>query len=359
MKIATILGTRPEIIKLSPLIPLFDENFEHILIHTNQHYSPEMDYIFFKDLNLRKPDYFLNVGSGSQAYQVGNMMVKIEEILQKEKPEIVIVQGDTNSTLAGALVAAKLNIKLAHVESGCRSFNKKMPEEINRIIADHCSEILFAADEAGYTNLLREGIEKEKIFLTGSTATDALLRNLEYSKKSDIIEKTALPDNFVTVTLHRAENTNNTAVLKEIISALNEIAEKTTVVFPVHPRTKKFIEDNKIVLGKNIIRTEPLGYLDFIKLMSSSLFVMSDSGGIQEEAAILNIPCLILREETEWQRLVDAGKNIIAGTQKEDITRIAGDLLENKDKLESIKNIKIELLEGVSQKILEVLKNAR
>ena len=356
MKIATILGTRPEIIKLSPLIPLLDEEFNHILIHTGQHYSYNMDKIFFDELNLRDCDYTLNIGSGTHATQTGKMMIEIEKVLLKEKPDLVVVQGDTNSTLAGAITASKLNIDIAHVEAGCRSFDKRMPEEINRILVDHCSNILFAPDDNAITNLTAEGIQKNSFYLVGNTSIDACLRVVDLFDLNQLKELNLKKQNYAVLTVHRQENTEYYK-LKEIIKAMNLISEQIRIVFPVHLRTKKIIEENDIQINNNILLIDPTGYKDFIGLVANSKFVMTDSGGIQEECGVLDVPCLILRENTEWEYLVDLGKNLLIGTYYKNITSIVYNLLKNNCKLEEMRNIKAPIKREVSEKIVSILKS--
>lgn len=353
MKIITILGTRPEIIKLSPLLPLLDNEFDHKIIHTGQHYSYNMDRLFFEDLNLRACDYTLNVGSGSHAQQTGKMMVGIEKILIDEKPELVIVQGDTNSTLSGALTAAKLNIKVVHVEAGCRSFDKQMPEEVNRVITDHCSDLLFAPDEIAYENLKNEGISQESIYLVGNTSTDACLRatkiyNLDGQEEYE-------KQNYALVTIHRQENTN-LKKLENLLNSLKKISNRIKIIFPVHLRTRKIIEENKLKTNKNIILADPLGYKEFIGLLANSKFVMTDSGGIQEEAGILNVPCLILRKNTEWMYLVDIGKNVLLGTDENEIISFVNRILDNEEILENMRGIEIPIVFGSAQKIVSIIK---
>lgn len=356
MKIATVLGTRPEIIKLSPLIPLLDKEFDQILIHTGQHYSYNMDKIFFEELDLRNCDYTLNIGSGTHAAQTGKMMIEIEKVLLKEKPDLVIVQGDTNSTLAGAITSSKLNIKLAHVEAGCRSFDKQMPEEINRIVADHCSDILFAPDENAINNLRTEGIQKENYYLVGNTSIDACLRVSNLYDLSKINELKLEKFDYTVLTIHRQENTNHDK-LKNIIKALNQISKNIKIVFPVHLRTKKIIESHDIEISKDILLIDPVGYKDFIGLIANSKFVMTDSGGIQEEAGVLNIPCLILRENTEWKYLVDMGKNVLIGTEYESIVNSVNNLLNNEEKLDNMKFISTPVEKGASEKIINILRS--
>ncbi|SCG86012.1 non-hydrolyzing UDP-N-acetylglucosamine 2-epimerase [Methanobacterium congolense] len=355
MKIATILGTRPEIIKFSPLIPLLDQEFTQVLIHTGQHYSYSMDKIFFEDLNLRSCDYTLNVGSGSHAQQTGEMMIKLEEVLLREKPDLVLVQGDTNSTLAGALTASKLQIKVAHVEAGCRSFDKNMPEEVNRVVVDHLSDFLFAPDENAYENLINEGIPKEKIYLVGNTSVDACLRAKELFNKEKLKDFSLIKESYAVLTIHRQENTSSEK-LKEIISSINTISNTVNVLFPVHLRTKAVIESNKINLTENVILTDPMGYKDFMGLLSNSKFVLTDSGGIQEEAVVLNVPCLILRDTTEWMHYVDMGKNLLLGTEQSGIVDSVTELLSDEEKISAMKRVKVNLNEGAPLKIVNTLK---
>lgn len=354
MKIVTIFGTRPEIIKLSALIPLLDDEFDQILIHTGQHYSYTMDQIFFDDLQIRNCDYTLNVGSGTHAQQTGKMMMLLEDILIEEKPDAVVVQGDTNSTLSGALTASKLNIPIVHIEAGCRSFDKKMPEEINRIVVDHISRYLFAPDQKAYNNLIREGISKENIFTVGNTSVDACFRAMEIFKS--MVSKKFIDEDYVVLTLHRQENTSFIG-LNEILKAINKISENIKVIFPVHLRTKQVIKKNKIEVNNNVIMTDPLGYKDFMGLIASSKFVLTDSGGVQEESVILNVPCLILRDTTEWMIYVDAGKNKLIGTNPQNIVDSVNDLLLNANTIEEMKKIKIQINENSSDKIVSILEN--
>lgn len=358
MKIITVLGTRPEITKLAPLIPLLDQEFDHKIIHTGQHYDYNMDAIFFADLNLRKPDFALNIGSGSHAMQTAAMMVKIEEILINEKPDVMIVFADPNTPLAGTLVAAKLQIPLIHLEAGCRSFNKNIPEELNRIVCDHLSNVLLAPDSAAKQNLIREGLPEDKIHIVGSTAIESSLRNVAYAReKSKIVQLLHVQkENYILVTIHRAENTDDPEILTGIIESINEIAEKIDLVFPMHPRTKKNIIQHKLVLHTKIKVIEPQGYLDFLSLLDNCLLTISDSGGVQEEAAALNKPCLILRNETEWIELVNSGKNLLLGNRKEKIISLVTDILENRHKITEMKEVSLHLNTTVSHKIVEVIK---
>ncbi len=357
VKIATVLGTRPEITKLSPVLPLFDAEFEHVLIHTGQHYDYNMDRAFFEELRLRDPDYKLNVGSGTHAVQTGNMMIKIEEVLTKEKPAAVIVFADPNTPLAGALAAVKLGIPVIHMEAGCRSFNRKMPEEINRILVDHCSDLLLAPDKIAHDNLIAEGIPENKIRTVGSTVFDVCARNKVFANESKILEKLNIaPQKYIVVTIHRAENTDNLEVLRGLISAFNAISKKMKIVFSIHPRTKKRLQTTDIKIDSSVIVVDALAYFDFLKLLYNSRFVLTDSGGIQEEAAAFNLPAVVTRNETEWTYLTDAGKNVLASTNPEKIIQTTTELIQNDSKLSEMKNISVKLAFGASQNVVDAIK---
>ncbi len=321
MKIAIVIGTRPEIIKMAPVIDeIKKRNLEFSLIHTGQHYDHEMSQQFFQDLELPKPDHYIGVGSKSHAKMTATTMEGLEDILKEEKPDIVMVQGDTNAVLAGALVASKMHIAVGHVEAGLRSFDKTMPEEINRIVADTCTHLYYTPTEKAALNLLFEGADPENIIITGNTIVDACLRNLEIAKRKSNIRFPS--DKIVTLTMHRAENVDNKARLKSITQALLELDE-FIIVFPVHPRTrknlKKFHLYKLLSEAEHIKLMKPLGYLDFLLLLSRSYAVLTDSGGLQEETITLNIPCLTLRYNTERPETVEAGGNILVGADKERI----------------------------------------
>lgn len=356
MKIATILGTRPEIIKLSSLIPLLEKEFNHFIIHTGQHYDYNMDKVFFDDLHLKEPNYRLNVGSHSQGKQTGLLLERIEKVLLQEEPELVIIEGDTNTALAGVLAAVKIHIPVMHVESGCRSFNKLIPEEINRVIIDHIANYLIAPDDQSYQNLLREGISKDKIFLSGSTAFDAVARNTRLINAAEILKKQGLEaGQFALITLHRAENTDDLGRLQNVLDALNFLADKIKFVFPVHPRTLKMIKNNNLKLNPAITIVEPQAYLHFLALLSSCKFCITDSGGIQEEALVFNVPCLIPREETEWTRLIEAGKNFLIGTQSEKIVYNIKKFLDDEKELQRVKEIQYTYRIDASERIIKVI----
>lgn len=355
VKVITILGTRPEIIKLSPLIPLLDQNFQQIIIHTGQHYSYNMDKIFFEEMRLRAPDYMLNVGSGMHAQQTGKMMIEIEKIVLAEKPDLILVQGDTNTTLAGALVAAKMHVPLAHVESGSRSHNLRMPEEINRIITDKLSQFLFTNDDGCVQNLLHDGIDPRTIHVVGNTALDAVRINEQYAKEGILSQLHISREGYVLVTIHRAENTEDAATLNEIVTALNYISSRIQLVFPLHPRTKKALDQYGASLSPAIKVIEPTGYLEFIALMKNALFIMTDSGGILRESAVLNVPGLILRNEVEATEVLRAGKIRLTSTKSGNIIKHANALLDDPSEIKRIKSLPHDSAYDISQKIVSVL----
>ncbi len=317
MKIASIVGVRPQFVKASVVSKQLRKDHEEVLIHTGQHYDYKMNDVFFTELNIPEPEYFLGIGSGSHGYQTGEMLKKIEEVLIKEEPEIVLTYGDTNSTLAGALAAAKLHIRNAHVESGLRSFDRSMPEEINRVLTDHCSDLLFCPTENAVENLKMEGI-KDNVYLTGDVMADSLLHNKEIAEtRSTILSDLNLKSKeYAVATIHRASNTDIKENLQNIVDAFSQLDE--TIVFPVHPRTRKLLKEYGLYerLNSAVKLVEPLGFLDFIKLMDHSKLILTDSGGIQKEAYILKIPCITLRENSEWGETIQDGWNVLVGTDK-------------------------------------------
>ena len=328
MKIAIILGTRPEIIKMSPVIRYCrDKKLDFFVIHTNQHYSYEMDKIFFEELNLPDPEYNLEVGSGLHGEQTGKMLAGIETILIDEKPDVVLVEGDTNTVLAGALAASKLHIKVGHVEAGLRSFDMSMPEEINRIMVDHISDYLFAPTETSSKYLLQEGIQEQKIHVVGNTIVDATMQNLSIARdRSNIMDELNVSSgNFFLLTMHRAENVDDSTRLEKILNGLKLVSDKYKIplIFPMHPRTmnriKEFGFENKINSIDSLNIVEPIGYMDFLVLESEAKLVLTDSGGVQEETCILMTPCVTLRDNTERPETVDAGSNVIVGCEAEKI----------------------------------------
>lgn len=313
--ILTILGTRPEIIKLSPVIPLLDQRFDHVLVHSGQHYSYEVDAIFFEELGLPSPDHTIGIGSASHGEQTARILMRLETVLLERRPDAVLVQGDTNTTMAGALCAAKLGIPVVHLEAGGRSFNRAMPEEQNRIIVDHISDLLLAADTIAAENLRREGLPEERIRVIGSTAIDAAQLHKARAQTAPILAQLELePNTYLALTLHRAENTTPD-VLPGIVQALNELAEEHTIVFPVHPRTGVALSRQGLTLSPRLLLSKPLGYLDTLRLVGAARALLTDSGGLQEEAAVLGTPLLIVRNETEWRYLVEAGVAVLIGNE--------------------------------------------
>jgi UDP-N-acetylglucosamine 2-epimerase len=320
MKIVSIVGARPQFIKYAPLARELKKAHRDVLVHTGQHYDYNMNKIFFDELGIPEPDYNLGVGSGTHAYQTGEMLKGIADTLIKENPDMVMVYGDTNSTIAGALAAAKLGIKVAHVEAGLRSFDKSMPEEINRLLTDHCSDYLFCPTRTAVANLKQEGITRG-VSLTGDVMVDALNFNKEVAERSNILDTLGLTSKrYLLVTVHRVSNTDILENLENIANALIKLGElEETIVFPVHPRTMKMLKTYALFdrLKEMAILIEPLGYLEFLKLLNHAKRVLTDSGGIQKEAYILRVPCITLRETTEWIETVEDGWNILVGTDTE------------------------------------------
>lgn len=323
MRILTVVGARPQFIKACMLSKAIKSNseIEEVIVHTGQHYDDNMSTVFFEQLNLPKADYYLGVGSGSHGKQTANMLVELEHIMISINPDVVLVYGDTNSTLAGSLAASKLHIPVAHVESGLRSFNKKMPEEINRLVTDHLSDWLFCPSQAAIENLRREGIVNG-VHLTGDIMYDAVLYFKPYAlKQSTIIENLSLVrEKYYLATVHRAENTDQPERLKSILEALQQL--KKDVVFPLHPRTKRKINEFKfmdLISSPHIKIVEPLNYFDMLTIASQANLVLTDSGGLQKEAYMLQVPCITLRDETEWVETVQSGWNQLAGADTDKI----------------------------------------
>ena len=359
-KIVSVVGARPNFMKIAPIVEqlkIKNKNLKaelkHVLVHTGQHYDEEMSKSFFEDLNLPKPDINLGVGSASHAVQTAKIMIEFEKVCLRERPDLIIVVGDVNSTIACALVASKLGIKIAHIEAGLRSFDRAMPEEINRVLTDAISDYLFTTCEDANENLKREGIPEEKIYFVGNVMIDTLLKYKERAKKSKILEKLGLNKDlqvrsYALLTLHRPSNVDNRETFINILKALKDVSEKIPIIFPAHPRTqrqikffslKKYfnfvnIESNSCVNIENSINLlDPLSYLDFLNLMANAKFVLTDSGGIQEETTILNIPCLTLRENTERPVTLKEGTNTIVGSNPEKIISKSMDILNGKKKI--------------------------
>jgi len=316
--IGIILGTRPEIIKMASVIKeLENQGADYFILHTGQHYSYNLDKIFFEELELPEVKYNLDAGSGSHAEETGKMLAGIEKILLKEKLDIVLVEGDTNMVLAGALAAVKLHIKVGHVEAGLRSYDRKMPEEINRVLVDHCSELLFAPTEKARRILLGEGIPEDMIFMTGNTIVDAVYQNLDIAeRKVNILDELGLKEQrYFLVTAHRQENVDDKKRLKGILEGLELIHEEfdLPVIYPIHPRTRKRIKEFGLKILSGIRLIEPIGFLEFLQLEANAKLVLTDSGGVQEESCILGVPCVTFRENTERPETIEVGGNILSG----------------------------------------------
>ena len=388
MKIILVVGARPNFMKIAPLVRAFDEFNEQreigqentkgkkgknkdekksektalircSIVHTGQHYDEGMSGFFFRDLGLPEPDIYLGVGSGSHAEQTAKIMIAFEKVCLEKKPDLVMVVGDVNSTVACALVAVKLLIPVAHVEAGLRSFDRSMPEEINRLLTDQLSDFLFTTCEDANRNLIREGIPNQKIHFVGNVMIDTLRKHLKIAKGSDIVERLSLAEDgyvkkYALLTLHRPSNVDDPVVLRRLFGALNEIAFKIPIIFPVHPRTLRRLQEFKLKelvnyydfdniksghmsfdssgldrLSRRVLAIPPLGYLDFLCLMSRAALVLTDSGGIQEETTILGVPCLTLRNNTERPVTVREGTNFVVGNNQKLIKERAFDILQN------------------------------
>ena len=318
MKAAVIVGARPNFMKAAPLIREFESRarIEPLLVHTGQHYDENMSKIFFVDLGLPEPDIYLGVGSGSHAQQTGRIMEAFEEVVLRERPDLIIVVGDVNSTLACSLVGSKLLVPVAHVEAGLRSFDLAMPEEINRMVTDILSRYCFTTSPEAQGNLEREGVSPDRIFFVGNIMIDSLLFYLEKAGGSRILGELGLePRGYVLVTLHRPSNVDDPGIFKGIYSALGELSRTAPVLFPVHPRTRKMIDARRKALGDypDLRLIDPVGYLDFVRMMEQARLVITDSGGIQEETTVLGVPCLTARENTERPITVELGTNRLVG----------------------------------------------
>ncbi|MGB2551779.1 non-hydrolyzing UDP-N-acetylglucosamine 2-epimerase [Campylobacter sp. MOP51] len=318
MKILTVVGARPQFIKAGSVSRVIKKygGIKEIILHTGQHYDYNMSSIFFDEMGISKPNYFLGIGGNTHGAMTGQMIERIEEIAIKEKPDWMIVYGDTNSTLAGALVASKLQIKLAHIEAGIRSFSMKMPEEINRILTDRVSNLLFCPTDTAVNNLSKEGFDNFdcSIIKSGDVMYDGVLFYKKYAKRPNV----SIDSNFILCTIHRAENTDEEFRLRSIFDALIEIANDTKIILPLHPRTRKMVESLKVDISKiNIL--DPVGYFEMMWFIDNCSCVITDSGGLQKEAYFLGKPCLTMRDETEWVELVEIGANILVGADKDKI----------------------------------------
>ena len=330
-----VVGTRPEIIKVAPIVKAsFEENRPVALVHTGQHYSYELDSLIFRDLDLEPPRFNLRIGSGTHAEETSKALVGLEDVFQRVRPDIVMVQGDTNSALAGALAAAKMRIPVGHIEAGLRSFDRRMPEETNRILTDHISDILFAPTEISAKNLLSEGISSSRTLITGNTIVDAVNMALQkIPSKSKATEETSMvfDEDFFLLTLHREENVDMEVRLRNIIKGVGMASKQfgTKVLFPAHPRTTNRIQQFGIALPETLAIIPPLGFLDFVSLERNARLILTDSGGVQEEACILGVPCVTLRDNTERPETVSVVANLLAGTNPKDILHSSNLMIEN------------------------------
>jgi UDP-N-acetylglucosamine 2-epimerase (non-hydrolysing) len=333
-RILNIVGARPNFMKMAPIHRLMchAECLEPKLVHTGQHYDEAMSKVFFTELQMPAPDVYLGVGSGSHAVQTAQVMIELEKVMLELRPDLVVVVGDVNSTVAAAIVAAKLWIPVAHVEAGLRSGDRSMPEEINRILTDSIAELQFVTEKSGMLNLAREGIAPEKIHLVGNVMIDSLIANLKRAEASTILEQLNVRERgYSLVTLHRPGNVDQRENLSKILAALKAIQEKIKIIFPIHPRTRRMLTElgfgDEVRQMKNLILLDPIGYLDFIHLMAHSRFVLTDSGGIQEETTYLGIPCLTLRENTERPITVEIGTNQLIGMDTNQIIQHSEQIL--------------------------------
>ena len=357
-KIISVVGARPNFMKVAPIHKAFkkyEDKITHLICHTGQHYDEKMSKVFFEDLELPQPDFYLGVGSGSHAEQTANVMVEFEKILIEEKPDMVLVVGDVNSTIACSLTAKKLHIDVVHVEAGLRSFDMKMPEEVNRILTDRISDYLFVTEKSGIENLKNEGVSDDKVFFVGNVMIDSLIYYQPKVDQSNILKNfNLLPFNFCLVTLHRPSNVDTKESLEKLVRFLNTLSEQRKVVFPIHPRTKNNLSKFNLLeaLSNNIVLTDPIGYVDFQALTKNAELVVTDSGGIQEETTYLGVQCITLRTSTERPSTVDIGTNQLIGLDLEKAEVACLSVLGGKKKEGAIP----ELWDGkAAERIVEIL----
>jgi len=359
IKIINVVGARPNFMKIAPIqreMAKYD-NIQPVLVHTGQHYDERMSKLFFDDLQLPKPDIYLDVRSGSHAVQTAKVMMAFEEVLKQEKPDLVIVVGDVNSTAACSMVAAKMDTKIAHVEAGLRSFDRTMPEEINRLVTDVLSDFLFVTEKSGLENLKREGIDDAKVHFVGHVMIDSLIYFEPMAEKSPVLQDLQLePQSYGLITLHRPSNVDHKENFLKLLNAFEHIEKQIPLIFPIHPRSQKMIDQfglrEKVEKMKNLRLLEPLGYLDFMKLLHNAKLVLTDSGGIQEETTYLGIPCITMRENTERPVTVEVGTNVLVGTDTERIIAEAQKVLDGNAKKGQIP----ELWDGkAAERIVKIL----
>ncbi len=359
LRVVNVVGARPNFMKIAPIVEAMQarHDMESILVHTGQHYDHVMSDLFFNQLGLPKPDIYLGVGSGSHGEQTGKIMIEFEQVLKDVKPDLVLVVGDVNSTIACGLVAVKMSIQLAHVEAGLRSFDRTMPEEINRVLTDQISDYLFITERSAFENLRNEGIAEDKIHFVGNVMIDTLLRHRKRAADSPVLNHLGLePRKFILVTLHRPANVDDPEILEKLLQVLGTLSRDMPVVFPVHPRTRKQVQqfgfENMLRQFPNVRLIEPLGYLDFLKCMDNARFVLTDSGGIQEETTVLGVPCITARENTERPVTVTQGTNVVVGRNPERILQEARKILEGNWKTGQIP----ELWDGkAAERIVQIL----
>lgn len=368
MKIISVVGARPNFMKVAPLHRAFknisnltshisnlNTDISHLICHTGQHYDEKMSKVFFDDLELPQPDFYLGVGSGSHAEQTAKIMIEFEKILLKEKPDLVIVVGDVNSTIACSLTAVKLHIKVAHVEAGLRSFDRLMPEEINRLLTDSISDYLFVTEKNGLENLKREGVDDSKVFFVGNTMIDSLAYYQSKADHSDVLHNYNLEShNYVLLTLHRPSNVDTKENLIELINFINQIADKRKVIFPIHPRTLNSINKHSLnhSINQSVVLCDPIGYIDFIALIKNAELIVTDSGGIQEESTYLGVQCITLRNSTERPITCEVGTNQLLGNDLPNALQASLDVLDGKIKKGTIP----ELWDGhAAERIVKII----
>jgi UDP-N-acetylglucosamine 2-epimerase (non-hydrolysing) len=340
-KVISVVGARPNFIKIAPIDKAFRKfpEIKHMICHTGQHFDEKMSDVFFRELGMPEPGFNLGVGSGSHAEQTAAIMTRFEKVLEAEKPDLILVPGDVNSTLACSVVASKMNVPVAHVEAGLRSFDRTMPEEINRIITDVLSDLLFVSEESGMVNLRKEGIGEEKIHFVGNVMIDSLVSFMDKIEASTVHKRFGLEaEKYILVTFHRPANVDEEYKMKHIIDFLNTLAKEIKVIFPVHPRTMKSINDYGFgaSLSPGLILSEPIGYIDFLSLTKNARLVITDSGGIQEETTYMGIPCITVRDNTERPVTVTTGTNLLIGTDLNEVMKATGTILSGNVKKGSI-----------------------
>ena len=357
-KIISVVGARPNFIKIAPVHRAFEKyepEFQHLICHTGQHFDEKMSKIFFDELNMPKPAFYLGISGGSHAIQTARIMTEFEQILLSEKPDMIVVPGDVNSTMACSLVASKMGIPIAHVEAGLRSFDRTMPEEINRLVTDALSDLLFVSEESGMKHLKNEGIDDSKVHFVGNVMIDSLVSYLPNIKESGVLAELELTEKeFILVTFHRPANVDHPDYLIELIDFLNELSASKKVVFPIHPRTRNNLKTNNLLdrIGENILLLDPVGYIDFLRLTMTARLVVTDSGGIQEETTWLGVPCVTVRDNTERPVTVTIGTNTLAGTNLKKVRTAVKEVLDG-----NLKNGKIpDLWDGkTAERIAKII----